>query len=63
MPITQKISFIFKDDQKFLSFDRLWEIYENEPSMPNSEFFFEYNPVDQKLNDNSKRSVLKLIKL
>lgn len=29
-------------DQQFLSFDRLWEIYEEEPAMPNEEFFYQY---------------------
>lgn len=30
------------DNEKFLSFDRLWEIYETESSMPNEDNFYEY---------------------
>lgn len=37
------------DTEKFLSFDRLWEIYEQESPMPNNENFYEYLPVDQTL--------------
>jgi len=34
------------EDEKFLSFDRLWEIYEDEVAMPNEENFYEYGQVD-----------------
>lgn len=34
------------DAEKFLSFDRLWEIYEEETPMPSNENFYEYKPVD-----------------
>lgn len=34
------------DSEKFLSFDRLWEIYEEESAMPANENFYEYKPVD-----------------
>ena len=34
------------EDEKFLSFDRLWEIYEDETEMPNEENFYEYGQVD-----------------
>ena len=30
------------DKEKFLSFDRLWEFYENESAMPGEENFFDY---------------------
>jgi D-alanine-D-alanine ligase len=30
------------EEEKFLSFDRLWEIYENETAMPNNDNFYEY---------------------
>lgn len=33
------------EDEKFLSFDRLWEIYEEEEAMPNEENFYEYEAV------------------
>lgn len=34
------------DSEKFLSFDRLWEIYEDETPMPQNENFYEYRPVE-----------------
>lgn len=37
------------DSEKFLSFDRLWEIYEEESAMPANENFYEYKPVDPSL--------------
>ncbi|MBM3914661.1 MAG: hypothetical protein FJ348_01290 [Sphingomonadales bacterium] len=33
------------DNERFLSFDRLWEIYEDESPMPQNENFYEYGPV------------------
>lgn len=33
------------DSEKFLSFDRLWEIYEDETPMPEQGNFYEYTPV------------------
>jgi D-alanine-D-alanine ligase len=37
------------DSEKFLSFDRLWEIYEDESPMPKNENFYEYQPVATEL--------------
>jgi D-alanine-D-alanine ligase len=37
------------DSEKFLSFDRLWEIYEDEAPMPANENFYEYGPVEPSL--------------
>jgi D-alanine-D-alanine ligase len=34
------------DTEKFLSFDRLWEIYDDESPMPENENFYEYQTVD-----------------
>jgi D-alanine-D-alanine ligase len=42
------------DEEKFLSFDRLWEIYEAESAMPESAHFFEYHPVDISLSERIK---------
>lgn len=38
-------------DERFLSYDRLWEVYEREAPMPNGEFFWEYAPVTGELAD------------
>jgi D-alanine-D-alanine ligase len=32
-------------EQQFLSFDRLWEIYETETAMPNNDNFYEYQKI------------------
>jgi D-alanine-D-alanine ligase len=37
------------DTERFLSFDRLWEIYEDEAPMPQQENFYEYGPVSATL--------------
>jgi D-alanine-D-alanine ligase len=37
------------DTEKFLSFDRLWEIYDDESPMPQNENFYEYQPVKPSL--------------
>ena len=37
------------DSEKFLSFDRLWEIYEDETPMPEEGNFYEYKPVELSL--------------
>jgi D-alanine-D-alanine ligase len=47
------------DNEKFLSFDRLWEIYEDETPMPQNENFYEYRPVA----DSSLASELKQLSL
>jgi D-alanine-D-alanine ligase len=43
------------ESEKFLSFDRLWEIYEDENPMPGNENFYEYKPVTQELIPELKR--------
>jgi D-alanine-D-alanine ligase len=37
------------ENEKFLSFDRLWEIYEDETPMPNDDFFYEYQQPEDSL--------------
>jgi D-alanine-D-alanine ligase len=37
------------ESEKFLSFDRLWEIYEDETPMPQNENFYEYRAVESSL--------------
>lgn len=43
------------DKEKFLSFDRLWEIYEEEKPMPNEGNFYEYELPSASLIDEIKR--------
>ncbi len=39
------------DEEKFLSFDRLWEIYEEEKPMPGNANFYEYHSVNRELDN------------
>jgi D-alanine-D-alanine ligase len=41
------------DTEKFLSFDRLWEIYEEETPMPDDDNFYEYQSPDASLHAGS----------
>ena len=43
------------DEEKFLSFDRLWEIYEEETPMPNEAIFYEYALADPSLAEQIKK--------
>ena len=43
------------EQEKFLSFDRLWEIYEEEEPMPNDANFYEYALPDASLIDEIKK--------
>ncbi|NCI48254.1 D-alanine--D-alanine ligase family protein [Sediminibacterium soli] len=46
------------DNEKFLSFDRLWEIYEEEAPMPGDACFYEYRLPDEALHDALKKTSL-----
>lgn len=39
------------EKEKFLSFDRLWEIYEEETPMPSDENFYEYREADASIQE------------
>jgi D-alanine-D-alanine ligase len=41
-PVERVFHASLPDKEKFLSFDRLWEIYEEESAMPGEENFYEY---------------------
>lgn len=43
------------ENEKFLSFDRLWEIYEEETAMPNEENFYDYATVDASIIEDIKK--------
>lgn len=43
------------DTEKFLSFDRLWEIYDDETPMPQNENFYEYRPVNAEMSTALKQ--------
>jgi len=50
------------DTEKFLSFGRLWEIYDEETPMPQNENFYEYRPVDPALVSTLKKLSIKAYK-
>lgn len=43
------------ENEKFLSFDRLWEIYEEETAMPGEENFYEYQAVNSHCSSEIKK--------
>jgi D-alanine-D-alanine ligase len=46
------------EKEQFLSFDRLWEIYEEESPMPNNGNFYEYMPADEMVKAEIMRVAL-----
>ena len=48
-PVERVFHASLPETEKFLSFDRLWEIYENESAMPNGDSFYEYKRPDEDL--------------
>jgi D-alanine-D-alanine ligase len=55
-PIERVFHESLPEEEKFLSFDRLWEIYENESPMPGEENFYEYTTVeDEQVVDQLKK--------
>ena len=49
-PVERVFHASLPDNEKFLSFDRLWEIYEDETPMPGNDNFYEYQEVDATLS-------------
>jgi len=47
------------ETEKFLSFDRLWEIYEEETPMPGEENFFEYQSAPENLQSALREITIK----
>jgi D-alanine-D-alanine ligase len=45
-PVKRNFHESLPEAEKFLSFDRLWEIYEDETPMPENGNFYEYGPVE-----------------
>ena len=50
------------ESEKFLSFDRLWEIYEDETPMPENGNFYEYRPAEKELVPALKKLSLQAYK-
>lgn len=54
-PVERVFHHSLPEAEKFLSFDRLWEIYEDEAPMPEEGNFYEYRPVGGKLAGQLKK--------
>lgn len=54
-PVERVFHSSLPDEEKFLSFDRLWEIYEDETQMPNGENFYEYALPNKNLIEDIKQ--------
>jgi D-alanine-D-alanine ligase len=54
-PVERVFHASLPEQEKFLSFDRLWEIYEDETPMPNEGNFYEYALPDASLIDEIKK--------
>lgn len=54
-PVERVFHTSLPEEEKFLSFDRLWEIYEDEAPMPNEANFYEYALPDARLIDEIKK--------
>ena len=48
-PIERVFHHSLPDTEKMLSYDRLWETYEEESPMPENKYFYEYQPVKKQL--------------
>jgi D-alanine-D-alanine ligase len=54
-PVKRNFHASLPDSEKFLSFDRLWEIYEDETAMPENGNFYDYGPVEPSLIPSLKK--------
>ncbi|MEP7107559.1 MAG: hypothetical protein ABI760_06240 [Ferruginibacter sp.] len=54
-PVQRVFHASLPEEEKILSFDRLWEIYEEENPMPNEGNFYEYEAPDRGLIDEIKK--------
>jgi len=61
-PVKRNFHESLPDSEKFLSFDRLWEIYEDETPMPENGNFYEYGPAEPSLIPSLKKLSLKAYK-
>lgn len=54
-PVERIFHYSLPETEKFLSFDRLWEIYEEETPMPDEGSFYEYELPDESLIEEIKQ--------
>ena len=61
-PIERVFHESLPENERFLSFDRLWETYEDESPMPDNEYFYNYKPVDSQFIPELKKISLQAFK-
>ena len=61
-PIERVFHDSLPENERFLSFDRLWETYEDETPMPDNEYFYNYKPVEPAIIPELKEITLKAFK-
>ncbi len=54
-PVERLFHHSLPDKEKFLSFERLWEIYETESAMPEEDNFYEYGKPEESIIDALKK--------
>lgn len=54
-PVERVFHASLPENERFLSFDRLWEIYEEESPMPENDFFYQYQQPDIALHEPIKK--------
>jgi D-alanine-D-alanine ligase len=54
MPVERVFHQSLPEEEQFLSFERLWEIYEEEKAMPDNAYVYEYKPVPEHLLNGLK---------
>jgi D-alanine-D-alanine ligase len=58
-PVERVFHSSLPESERFLSFGRLWEIYEEETPLPGNDYLYEYKPVSGKLVAELKKISLK----
>lgn len=54
-PVERVFHHSLPERERFLSYERLWEVYESENAMPNNDFFYQYASPDQSLHQPLKQ--------
>jgi D-alanine-D-alanine ligase len=57
-PVERVFHSSLPEKEQFLSFDRLWEIYDDESQMPDADHFYQYREVPSELTETLKQLTL-----
>jgi D-alanine-D-alanine ligase len=58
-PVEREFHDALPENERLLSYERLWEVYEDESPMPNGDYFYDYKPVKPELIPALKEISLK----